>query len=74
MTWKAPSNGSYLLAARRAGLCRTRCRRLSNFVEAHPGDLTSGARLLEVRVRRIVHHAGMTWFFFDFTSAHGAAS
>jgi len=44
------------------------------FCRGAPGDLTSGARLLEVRVRRIVHRAGMTWFFFDFTSAHGAAS
>jgi hypothetical protein len=31
-------------------------RRLSNFVEAQPGDLTSSAQLLEVRMRRIVHH------------------
>ena len=28
----------------------------AEFVEAHAGDLMSGARLLEVRVRRIVHH------------------
>jgi hypothetical protein len=43
MTWKAPPNGGYLWVQRRARLCRTWRRRHSNFVEAHRGDLTSGA-------------------------------
>jgi hypothetical protein len=61
----------------------------AEFVVAHAGDLMSGARLLEVRVRRIVHHelgqpsellahvgrSGRNGVvLFDFTSMHGAAS
>src|SRR5712671_6214130 len=57
MTWKAPPNGGYLWVLRRARLCRAWRRRVSNFVEARPGNLTPGvAWLLEVRMRRIVHH------------------